>query len=352
MDLRDIIQKVYDELEHDRVENALMLCVRLARGIQDHLYSAIFLRETDGMAPLLRALHNDWKELKQEAIDFIQRRSLEYWLQTRTMDFSFGRDEKGDEMNVLAVAVGELDSDLAQLERVASELSVPAGMTPYDVAAFTDSYDRQRARIRLQMKALRTVKHRIKTRCLNYAISIERQLDAQQRTESFLHQVQNEVNNYFRGRSEDVFIKLQKAAHLIDSRDSEDRSLLLTQVRRAIKAAADFFYPAAGKVVCSDGNERNLSDDRYLDRLQEYVAVTFAKSSSSGLLRAEMEYLIAFARRLNELASKGVHAEVSADEARQGLLGLYMFLYNVIAKLQRTNSERHETHPHPDTGPM
>ncbi|MDB5328982.1 MAG: hypothetical protein JWP03_133, partial [Phycisphaerales bacterium] len=28
-------------------------------------------------------------------------------------------------------------------------------------------------------------------------------------------------------------------------------------------------------------------------------------------------------------------ADVSAEEAKQGLLGLYMFLYNVIAKFQR-----------------
>ena len=32
-----------------------------------------------------------------------------------------------------------------------------------------------------------------------------------------------------------------------------------------------------------------------------------------------------FVRRLNDVASKGVHTDVSHEEAKQGLIGLYMF---------------------------
>jgi hypothetical protein len=47
-----------------------------------------------------------------------------------------------------------------------------------------------------------------------------------------------------------------------------------------------------------------------------------------------LDHLAVFLRRLNDVASKGVHAQVSALEAaRQGLVGVYMFLSNVIAKL-------------------
>jgi hypothetical protein len=77
-----------------------------------------------------------------------------------------------------------------------------------------------------------------------------------------------------------------------------------------------------------------MGDENYLNRLHEYIATTFAKSSSSDLLRAEFEYLSIFARRLNDVASKGVHSDVSGREAKQGFLGLYMFLYNVISQLQ------------------
>jgi hypothetical protein len=73
-----------------------------------------------------------------------------------------------------------------------------------------------------------------------------------------------------------------------------------------------------------------------LNRLEEYVAEEFPKGSAGELLEAEINKgaLTAFVRRLNDISSKGVHADVPTDEARQGLIGLYMFLYNLVAKLE------------------
>src|SRR6202790_1035325 len=56
---------------------------------------------------------------------------------------------------------------------------------------------------------------------------LERQLDFQQQSQRFLDRVQNDVNNFFKARSDDVYVKLQKAAELAASRDLEDASLLL-----------------------------------------------------------------------------------------------------------------------------
>jgi hypothetical protein len=48
-----------------------------------------------------------------------------------------------------------------------------------------------------------------------------------------------------------------------------------------------------------------------------------------------MAYLITFARKLNDIASKGVHAEATAVEAKQGLVGLYMFTSNLISRVEQ-----------------
>jgi hypothetical protein len=42
-----------------------------------------------------------------------------------------------------------------------------------------------------------------------------------------------------------------------------------------------------------------------------------------------------FLSRLNEMASKGVHASVTLAEAKQGLVGLYFFLFNVCQHLSQ-----------------
>lgn len=130
-------------------------------------------------------------------------------------------------------------------------------------------------------------------------------------------------------------MKLQKATGLVDSNNPEDHSLLLTEVRRAIKAAADFFYPPAPSLVrCSDGVERKLGDREYLSRIEQFVMTKFGKSISRDLMKAGFQQIAVLARRLNDISSKGVHSDVSLHEAKEGLLGLYMFLYNIIIKVQ------------------
>jgi hypothetical protein len=336
MDYNDAINHVYEHLDNNEVDKAVFICLRIARNLKDYLYAAVFLREMyPNKRECMRIFLNTTKALNDEARKYLWENSLEYWFDTHQMDFNFGTNEDGEERNILAMGISEIDADIIQSEQMIDDYKVPTGMSEFDTAAFTDSYSNRKAELRIRIKALQTIKARVKTRCFNYAMSIEQQLEAQSKPQIFLAEIQNSVNNYFKTRSEDVYTKLQKAAQLIDSNDPEDCSLLLTQVRRAIKASADFFYPPkVGVVKCSDGKERQLGDEQYLNRLNEYIATAIAKSASKDLLRAELDYLSVFARRLNEVASKGVHAEVSVEEAKQGLLGLYLFLFNVTSRLQ------------------
>jgi hypothetical protein len=337
MDYFAEINRVYGHIDDDHVDKAVMACLRLARNLQDFMNAAVFLREMNyDLNECVGNLYEDTKHLKPEAQELLWKQSLEYWLKTHTLDFSMGTNEDGEENTVLKVSVSEIDSDIAQWEGSIADLQVPSGMGAFDTAAFTDNYTTRKAEIRLRIKALHTIKQRIKNRCLNYAITLERQLNAQSKSQSFLATMHTEVNNYFKSRSEDVFTKLVKAAQLVDSNDSEDFSLLLTEVRRAMKSCADFFYPAVdGIVKCADGKDRALGDDQYMNRLHEFILTKFEKSSSRDSMRTELDHLSVFARRLNDLASKGVHDNVSPAEAKQGLLGLYMFLFNVTTRLQQ-----------------
>jgi hypothetical protein len=76
-----------------------------------------------------------------------------------------------------------------------------------------------------------------------------------------------------------------------------------------------------------------LGKDSYLNRLQEFIHREFSKSTSRELLDADLKNLSTYVRRIDSLASKGVHAEVSQEEAKQSLVCLYFFLYNVIVKI-------------------
>ncbi len=336
MDYFNAVRNIYEHLENDHVDKAVTSCLRLSNLLGDNFHTAIFLRELcSSKEEFWRALFDYTHHVDKDAQKFLAEKAFERWLETRTVPYNLGTNEDGDPKNVLISAVGEIDSLLIQTELSIKELTVPPGMGEFDTAAFTERYKAKKEYLRAYIGALNMVRNRIKTRCLTYATHIERQFQAQAKSQNFLQQIQNEVNNYFKTYSEDVYTKLQKANELVDSNDLEDHSLLLTEVRRAIKAAADFFYPAApGIVTCSDGVERELGERDHLNRIEQFMMTKFQKSTSRDLMKAELQHLSVLARRLNDMSSKGVHDDVKPHEAKQGLLGLYMLLYNVIVKIQ------------------
>jgi hypothetical protein len=331
MEHEQIVALIYQRLEADDLEQAVMGCVRLARNARDYINLAIFLRElSTTQEEFSRALYNDISGLKEEAQVLLGDTAQKRWLTTHTLDFSLLPDKP--DHNVLRVSAGELDSEIKQLENSISGMVVPPNMHPFDAAAFTDKINTQKASTGLLLKGCQ----KLKARCHNYASQMEYQLDLQKRNQGFLDIVQNEVNNFFKEHSTDVYVKLQKAAELAASKDLEDAALLLTEVRRALKAAADFFYPPVkGKVICADSQERDLGEEKYLNRLREALAKRVNDSTSKDLLEAELEALGNFLKRLNDLASKGVHASVALAEAKQGLVGLYFFLFNFSQNLWR-----------------
>ena len=332
----ELIERIYDHIENGDVDKAVRACLRLSRRIGDHINTALFLRELiEDRKEIAQVIFEDTSHLKEDAQKYIYEYSFKRWMALRALSFSLGEDDDGDSKNVLTTPIGEFEADLDQCEKSISDLALPSTMGEYDSAAFTDRYNRIKGNFRLRIRAINSIKSRVLNQCLNFTIHVERQLEAQQKTNSFLEQAQNEVQNYFRTRSDDVYEKLQKANQLVDSKLQEDLSLLLTQVRRAIKSIADHFYPATANVVrCSDGVERRLGDEQYLNRLHEFVHTSFSRSTATDLLRAELDHLLIFARKLNDIASKGVHAEVSLHEGQQGFVGLYMFLFNLIRKLE------------------
>lgn len=337
----ELTQRIFDHIENGDVDKAVRASLRLSRQIRDHINTALFLRELiDDQHEITRVLLDDTSHLKEEAQKFILKHSWDRWLKCRTVPFSMtGNDEDLENNNVVVTSAGELLEEIRQLELSIADKRVPSNMCEYDTAAFTDRYDLYKSQIRLKIRALITIKERTLNECLNFAIGVERQHATQQKTVSFLQSAQNEVQNYFKNRSDDVYEKLQKANQLVDSDSSEDMSLLLTEIRRAIKASADYFLPPENSPrLCVDGKERTLGDEHYLNRLHEYVKTTFSRSASSDLLLAELEYLLVFARRLNHISSKGVHANVTAAEAKQGFLGLYLFLFNVCQRLDQVEA--------------
>lgn len=342
MDSQELVERIHDHVESGAVDKATIACLRLARAIGDVFNSVMFLRELHpDRKQIHEAFFEETRHLKKDAREFLWESTTDRWIEERSFDYSF--DSENDEKNVLGMGVGELIHEVELMEKWIQDLKLPNGMGEFDTAAFTDRHTDMKSQMRLKIRACHSLLERIRTRCLNYATRVEGQLRAAEQASSFIGSVQLDVHNYYAARSDSAYRKLRKAAALIDSSESEDHAFLLTSIRRAVKAVADYHYPPSGHgVVCSDGRERVLDDSKYLNRLQEFCAREFPPSTSTSLFQSELEYFSVFVHRLNSAASKGVHAEVTQLEAKQGLLGLYMLLSNLIAKLSAKPEERTE----------
>jgi len=331
--MQNLIERVYDLVESREIDKAVIVCLRLARAANDTFNIVMFLRELyPDVQQLKSAFHQETQHLNDDVRQHLWKETQERWIHERTFSQGISPEEEG--RNVLAMGVGDLCREIENMEKSIEDLRLPPGLGEYDAAAFTDQNARLKGQMRLKIRACNEVLERIRTRCLYYANRLDGQLAAEAHASDLVSKVQQEVHNFYAERCDPAFQSLRKAASLMGSTNAEDHALLLTSIRRAVKAAADYHFPPQSEpVVCADGVSRVLGDEQYLNRLHEFCMRDFDANASRSLLRAEFEYLSAFVRRLNDVASKGVHATVTELEARQGLLGVYLFLSNVIAKL-------------------
>ncbi|MBZ2170634.1 hypothetical protein [Nitratidesulfovibrio sp. SRB-5] len=333
------LKRVHECVESDDVEGATMVCLRIARYINDYLNAAVFMQELCfGMEDTVRAICDMAPQIEKETQKFIWERSKARWREIHDMGYLLtGRRSKEEDCQVLAVAAGEIESELKCYQAMIDDMTPPQGMHHFDVAKFYHENVGPKVQLRQRMQALNRLKSRIKTRCLNYAILVESHQQPKKINASPLWKLQDSVDAHFKQNSRVVFEKLQKVSVLASSQEGEDCALLLTEVRRTLSAVADMYYPASrDTIVCSDGQVRKLTEDRCLNRLEEYLRTECLSTTSTELVQAELNLLANFMRKLYGLASKGVHADVTQEEAHQGFVGMYLFLSTFIRLAKKT----------------
>ena len=335
MDINSVISEAHEEIRKGNIVQSVKCCSRISRFMNDHLYSFVFLGHLyDNPKHATQWLLDDLGNVSENYLKLIVKKANSIWLESHTIDYGYKVNNDGEPMSVVGINVNEIAERIVIAKKSIANLeqAPPPPVDLYNGYTRQNEYYETKASLKTSLSGLIQVSNKILNLCYNYVVMIEKRIYQQSKSVNFLESVYEDVNNYFQLNSNDVYAKLIKSSSLVYSDDTEDWSLLLTEIRRAIKSAADYFYPPVEDIViCKDGKERNLGDEGYLNRLHEYIATEFSKSKSSQLLQAEFDLLAAFIRKLDRIASKGVHAEVSLSEARQGLVGLYFFLHNIIA---------------------
>lgn len=144
------------------------------------------------------------------------------------------------------------------------------------------------------------------------------------------------VENKFSDLSDDTIIKLKAIEDRINSDNSEAYSQALTTCRRLFenvsKSLFEKYYPNYSQKTykTKSGKEIDISGDHYINKLSAVIELLQNKSPSKSLVGSSILYTIDWIENLNNLQCKGVHSEITKQDAMQCIIHTYICLGDIL----------------------
>ncbi|SRR5579871_1308497 len=136
-----------------------------------------------------------------------------------------------------------------------------------------------------------------------------------------------EVDRFIRAHCPQAAEQLLAINERLNEESSESRSAALTSCRRLLLTVADSLFPPQEQpFLDSKGKTRKVGPEEYKNRLLAYLDGVINSESNMALITSEIEHLSARLDAVNDKVCKGVHDNVSKDEARLAVIHTYLFL--------------------------
>lgn len=249
------------------------------------------------------------------------------WHRT-TEDYLARRTISSDKM--LGQALGEAEAAIASLREHAAGLQPPPGLHTPDLYFEGQRLENQRADLILAISEREQILARVRSRIGDYLSEVERQLffgqvnaDVWERNRTYVDLKLEQVAPHAAGQFAAAYRRQAEG-------DAEARSHALTSCRRVLKSLADALLPATNDLLeGADGVERRMTDDKFVVRLCQFVTEAL-RGALRDLLVQQVREIAQRLDALNALSSKGVHADVSADEVDRCLIHTYLLAGDLL----------------------
>lgn len=145
------------------------------------------------------------------------------------------------------------------------------------------------------------------------------------------------VDNYFSNFSSEITSKLRAIDDKINSNNPELYSQALTTCRRLFGDVADELFKkhfpnyTEKTYKTKSGKEIDVSGEHYKNKLSAVIEKLQDKSTNKCLVGSSIIYLIDRMDNLIDLQCKGVHNEISKDDAMQCIIHTYICLGDVLS---------------------
>lgn len=230
---------------------------------------------------------------------------------------------------IMSSGVAELELNLEAL-RTIHDTPITPGMTPLDTGLASLDRDKARTTLGPVLFERGSMLERIKDAAYTYVLEAEAQLIAGESVPDIIAQGRAFVEAELARRAPEALEAIQAAESRHGESERESASHAATSCRRAIKALADALYPPGPPVTGEDGVARVMDDDHYRNRLTAWVLERRGRSTHADLIASNLASLGTRLKSLDDLASKGVHADLSRAEVESCVSWVYMLAADLL----------------------
>lgn len=164
----------------------------------------------------------------------------------------------------------------------------------------------------------------------NYATDVYIAIELGDAAQDIFEEARKRVDNFVRSYAPKAAEQIVAMNERMADDSPESYSHALTTCRRLLLTIADAMYPARSEPhVDSSGKSRDVSADNYKNRLLAYLEQNTTSVGSKELIASGLEHLAARLDAVNSKVSKGVHVDVTKEEARLAVIHTYLFLGEV-----------------------
>lgn len=229
------------------------------------------------------------------------------------------------------LAVPSIEDRIKSLTEDAKQQVPPPGMHTLDLYHAEQRYSKIRAHMRFTANEYAVVLRRIENRVHEFLSMTEKQLMYGQMNSDIFERNRQYVDARLQAVAPEALAKLVSVYRRLGEGDEEARSQALLSCRRILKSLADSLYPVPAQPVRgADGRERDLSDDKYINRLWQYVYEKVKGKTAGDLLLAQVTDIGGRITRLYDLSSKGVHADTTEFEVNQAVIQTYLLIGDIL----------------------
>jgi hypothetical protein len=322
-----------DQFDDPSVTLAVMLrrCIRIAslRGDAVNLFwLTIETRDNTADSPtprkgLAERLSAEWSA--QQRSQFLAP-EMEAWMDRRAMP---------DGKNVYGMSIQNIEDHVREIRAQEASLIPPPGMTPLDLGLRMLDIDKTRPKLLEVRLPLERILARTRQRLWEFLIETEHELTFGEASAETFDRLRSYVDQQLTVLAPPALEQFQAAYRRLKEGTPEARAHAVTSCRRVLKTFANLVYPPGDAVTGADGNTRQMTEDKFINRLLQFVTEAVGSHSNGAVVAASVEDVGRRVAALNDLASKGVHDEVGEYEVDSCVVQTYLVIADLLRIRQR-----------------